>query len=102
MVYRNATAFDVSAVRYSKTYTKRWKTDAKKFRDINLPFMRPGLFQVDFVSDRSEITLDVYAQDCLMEVFLDGKRIQDRLKKCRYCYTYHPVPRHRCKQSRFN
>ena len=55
--------------------SKELDDPGKGFRTVNLPYMRPGLFQVDFVSNQSTLDLDVYAQDCLVEAFLDGKRI---------------------------
>ena len=96
VVSANHQAFDVVSVHYASKGSKAWHTDQKGFRPVNLPFMEPGRFHVDFSSDQTHLNLDVYAQDCLMEAFLDGQRIMPRKKKCQFCYTFHPQPSKRC------
>ena len=85
----NMQALDIQGAYHTNKTVSRWARDRSKYREIDLPFMlRPGYFQIDFTSNRSKLDLDVYAQDCLTKVFLDGKRVYKKLDECKPCKTF--------------
>lgn len=67
------------------------------FEPVVLPYLHDdGVFRSRFTSDRSTLDLDLFAEDCVMDVFVDGKRVYKRDKKCKRCATFAKNTRNRC------
>jgi len=66
--------------------TETISDDPLLFSDVNLPHFHAGYFRLHFTSTASFVELDVYARDCLLEAYLDGKPVFERSRDtCRNC-----------------
>jgi len=97
-ISRNQAAFDIRGAAHVKEASPGWRdTNTAGFRPIKLPyFLEDGYFRVEFTSDVAHLDLDLFAQDCAMKAFIDGKQVYKRTERCRSCSIFSPSPDRRC------
>lgn len=64
---------------------------------VNLPyFLEDGAFRVTFESNATHLDLDLWAQDCVVRAFVDGKLVFEETEGCKRCEIFSKNPRRRC------
>lgn len=71
--------FEVTSATYSE--------DGKSFRPINLPFFAgDGAFVVNFTTNREEVRLNFFANDCILYVNVNGRAVSGgQCTPCKHC-----------------
>jgi len=84
---KNHLAFRILGETFAKKAEKGWSKPGAPppgFASVNYPyFLEAGHHRLRFATHRQRIRLEVYALDCVQEIFVDGRRVYKRIKKCR-------------------
>lgn len=87
LVVKNHLAFRLHDETFAKDAKEGWSKPGPPpagFEVVNYPyFLEAGHHRLRFSTNRQRIRLEVYALDCVQEIYVDGRRVYKRQEKCR-------------------
>jgi hypothetical protein len=104
-VVRNQRAFRIKGATHAQLAEGEWYAPgatAEGFKPVDLPYFRAaGFFRVQVESSQSVVDIDLWAQSCLTEVYLDGRSVYRNDRRCRtLCQIFHTDGDLRCQLTR--